>query len=128
MLLKEQIRCRRFGDCDIGKRAAYLPNDVADYQYENANVWPLEIIAAPLGYFPGNVNSMGRSIRTVADYENWEWRVFLNMGRGRSGSTHKTFRVCTDHSKMLKQEWEQIVRLEVIEHEAWWQWIERVEA
>lgn len=125
MLLKNQMPCRQWGSCDVGKRA----HSSAAHQYEDANVWPLEIIAAPVGYFPGNVNSRGTSIRVVASYENWEWRVFLNMGQNRSSSsTHKTFRVCTDHSKMLKQEWEQIMRLEVTEHEAWWHWIERVES
>jgi hypothetical protein len=121
MRLSDEIRCRQFVTCDVGKR---VPDISATSGYMEATVWPQDIMEAPVGFH----NLRGEPVPAVDSFSLWIWKVYLNMGQGRSGSGHKTWRVCHGHSKNLYHAWITVAQIEVNEAQQWDRYCDRMES
>ena len=85
MQLKDQVKCRLWSDCDIGKRAG-----------QDRTVFPQEFLGPA-----GNTAAMGR------------WTVFNKPNGGQGHGNRQNWTICMDHHELLKQDWEEGARDEV---------------
>lgn len=116
MQLKEEVRCRNWGTCDIGKRADHTP------PYSDALVFPQRLIAAPAGFHDPHF-----STDRIAGYELWRWQVYLSIPTARQYSGLKRWSICEGHSKNLLAAWERIFKDEVDSYNAYHDYMDRVE-